>query len=61
MRRTFAVDVLACPHCGGRLRLVALIDQAPVIQRILRSLHLMDDTGEAAPFITPAGWISSTR
>jgi hypothetical protein len=34
MRRTFGLDVLACPRCGGRLRLVALIDQAPVIQRI---------------------------
>ena len=20
MRRAFAIDVLACPHCGGRLR-----------------------------------------
>ena len=30
--------VLACPRCGGRLRLIALIDQAAVIQRILRHL-----------------------
>jgi hypothetical protein len=28
MRRTFGLDVLACPRCGGRLRLVALIEQA---------------------------------
>ena len=28
--------MLACPGCGGRLRLVALIEQAPVVQRILR-------------------------
>lgn len=27
MRRTFGFDVLACPRCGGRLRLVALIDK----------------------------------
>jgi hypothetical protein len=26
MRRAFGVDVLACPRCGGRLRLVALIE-----------------------------------
>ena len=38
MRRTFGFDVLACPRCGGRLRLIALIDQALVIQRILRHL-----------------------
>src|SRR5918995_20958 len=33
MRRTFGVDVLACPRCGGRLSLVVLIEQASVIQR----------------------------
>ena len=40
MRRTFGVDVLACPRCGGRLRLIALIEQAAVIDRILRHLGL---------------------
>ena len=30
MRRTFGFDVLACPRCGGRLRLVALIEHMPV-------------------------------
>jgi hypothetical protein len=40
MRRTFGPDVLACSRCGGRLRLVALIDQASVVQRILRHLGL---------------------
>ena len=28
MQRTFGFDVLACPRCGGRLRLLALIEQA---------------------------------
>jgi hypothetical protein len=40
MRRTFGLDVLACPRCGGQLCLVALIDQASVIRRILRYLEL---------------------
>ena len=40
MRRTFGFDVLACPCCGGRLRLIALIEQASVIERILRHLGL---------------------
>ncbi len=40
MRRTFGVDVLACPRCGGRLRLIALIEEAAVIGRILRHLSL---------------------
>jgi hypothetical protein len=40
MQRTFGFDVLACPRCGGRLRLIALIDHAPVIEQILRHLEL---------------------
>ena len=38
--RSFGLDVLACPRCGGRLRLIALIEEAAVIQRILRHLGL---------------------
>jgi hypothetical protein len=34
------MDVLACPRCGGRLRLIALIEEATVIDRILRHLGL---------------------
>jgi uncharacterized protein YbaR (Trm112 family) len=40
MRRSFGIDVLACPLCGGRLRLLALIEQRPVIARILGHLGL---------------------
>ena len=53
MRRTFGVDVLACPRCGGRLRLVALIDQASVIQRILRHFGLPTDVPEPRPARAP--------
>jgi hypothetical protein len=40
MRRTCGLDVLACPRCGGRLRPVALIEQASVGQRISRHLSV---------------------
>ena len=36
MRRTFGFDVLARPGCGGRLRLIALIEQAVVIAPLNR-------------------------
>lgn len=49
MRRTFGLDVLACPRCGGRLRLVALIEQAPVVQHILRHLGLPTEVPEPRP------------
>jgi hypothetical protein len=53
MRRTFGVDVLACPRCDGRLRLAALIDQASVIQRILRHLGLPTEVPEPRPARPP--------
>ena len=46
MRRTFGFDVLACPRCGGRLRLIALIEAASAIQRILRHLRLPTEVPE---------------
>jgi hypothetical protein len=45
LQRVFAVDVLACPHCGGRMRVVAVIDDPPVVRRILTHLGILDDAG----------------
>ena len=38
MQRAFAVDVLACPHCGGRLRFIATLHDPAVIRKILEHL-----------------------
>jgi len=40
MRRTFEFDVLACAQCGGRLRLIALIESGAISQRVLRHLGI---------------------
>ncbi len=53
MRRTFGLDVLACPRCGGRFRLVALIEQASVVQRILRHIGLSTEVPEPRPARAP--------
>ena len=39
MQRAFAIDVLACPHCGGRMRLIATIHDPAVIRQILAHLR----------------------
>ena len=39
-RAAFDVDVLAFPHCGGRLRLIAPIEATATTQRTLRHLGL---------------------
>ena len=53
MRRAFGFDVLACPRCGGRLRLIALLDESAVTRRILRHLGLPTEVPEARPARAP--------
>jgi hypothetical protein len=38
LKRTFALDVLSCAGCGGRLRLVAMMMEPKSIERYLRAL-----------------------
>lgn len=40
LRRVFKVDVLACARCNGRMRVIALIEEPPVIEKTLRHLGL---------------------
>ena len=42
LARTFAVDVLACPRCQGRMKLLALVKNPAIISRTLATV------GEAA-------------
>ena len=47
MRRAFGFDVTACTRCGGRLRLIALIEHTSIIRRILTHLGLPSEIGRA--------------
>jgi len=40
MRRVFAIDVLACPRCGGLMKVIAAITKAETARRILDCLGL---------------------
>jgi hypothetical protein len=40
MRRVFEKDVLQCPRCDGRLKLIATIVKGKVIRKILESIGL---------------------
>jgi len=53
MRRTFGIDVLDCPRCGGRLRLLALIERTRIVERILWHLGLPTDRPEPRPARAP--------
>jgi hypothetical protein len=47
LARTFAVDVLACPNCQGRMKLLGLVEDPASIARTLAAAG--EATGGAAP------------
>jgi len=65
MRHAFDIDVLACPRCGGRLRLMATVEDPDAVRAILAALaesrgmagrappfaagHTISQTGRSAP------------
>ena len=53
MQRSFGFDVLACPRCGDRLELIALIEDPKVIGRILSHLGLPTEVPAARPARPP--------
>jgi uncharacterized protein YbaR (Trm112 family) len=54
MRRAFDIDVLACPRCGGRLRLLGTIEDPAAIRAILDSLAASaEPVDRAPPPVTP--------
>jgi hypothetical protein len=40
IKKVWEVDPLICPHCGAEMKLIALIDDDEVIEKILRHLKL---------------------
>jgi hypothetical protein len=42
IKRAWDVDPLLCPKCGGQMRLISLIEEDEVIEKILRHLDLWE-------------------
>jgi hypothetical protein len=40
MKRVFLIDVLQCEICGGRMKIIAAIEQPDIIEEILNCLGL---------------------
>ncbi len=61
LRRVWDIDALACP-CGGRIRLIAAIEEPAIIRRILNHLNLPAESPLIAPARgppEPEGWFVS--
>ena len=52
IQKVYQVDPLECLNCGAMMRFIALIDDAGVVERILRHLKVWDPIPD---LITPAG------
>jgi Putative transposase len=48
LKRVFAIEIERCARCGGRVRVIASIEQAPVIGRILAHLNREQGAVEGA-------------
>jgi len=52
MMRVYELDVLACPRCGGRMRVLCAINSSTAIQKILACLGLPTRPPPIAPAIS---------
>jgi hypothetical protein len=59
MRRTFGLDVLECPTCKGRMKLLALVIDDRSIARYLKKIGEPTDVPARAPPRGPPYWSST--
>ena len=53
--KVWEADPLLCPNCGGEMRIVGLINERDVIEKILRHLGLWEPSVRAVPARDPPG------
>ncbi|HSR14950.1 MAG TPA: hypothetical protein VLL51_04320, partial [Gemmatimonadales bacterium] len=58
LARTFAVDVLACPRCHGRMRLLALVQDPANVARYLAAGGEATEVAPRSPGRGPPYWKS---
>jgi hypothetical protein len=49
IKQAYEADPLLCPQCGGPMRIIASIDQAAVIEKILTHLGLWPAQAHSPP------------
>ncbi len=58
LKRTFAVDVLECPRCQGRMRLLAMVTEPASIARYLAATGEATEVPQRSPGRGPPYWKS---
>ncbi len=61
IRKVYEADPLECPKCHGPMRIIALIDDPPVVRRILEHLgRWAPEAMERSPPVPPEAWPANT-
>jgi hypothetical protein len=56
LKRVFGIEIRKCEHCAGAVRIIACIEDAQIIEKILQHLGLdATPAGEALPRAPPGG------
>lgn len=58
LMRTFGIDVLECPKCKGRMRLIAMVTEPKAMTRYLASVGELVDVPTRSPSRGPPYWKS---
>jgi hypothetical protein len=58
LARTFAVDVLTCPKCQGRMKLLGLVKNPAIISRTLATVGEAIEVPQRSPGRGPPYWKS---
>ncbi len=53
LKRVFAIDIETCPKCGGKLRVIACIEDPDVIATILEHIRARDEVQPSQPRAPP--------
>jgi len=53
LARVFLIDVLRCPHCGGRRRILSFLTEPSTVRRILAHLEIPTTPPPLAPAALP--------
>jgi hypothetical protein len=58
LKRTFGIDVLECPKCHGRMKLLALVTEPAGVRRYLAGIGELTDVPARSPNRGPPYWRS---
>ena len=56
LRRTFSIDIFVCPRCAGPMRLISVIENREVAEKILCHLGLPTRRSEVDPILRTGNW-----